>query len=133
MAGIGNYEKGKGFTLRSGKNPDFKQVGAKTPNLQKENVEFDNQSTMVDKETNFGPISVNSNLTRKQKATAEAEMKGIDPKNAYWYKINGKTVSKKQYLAYENNPAGDEPGKQTNNPDVYGRKASNHGRGLKTN
>ena len=53
-------------------------------------------------------------------------------KNKYWYKINGQGVSKEAYIKYENKPGGDESGKQTNNPDVYGRKANNHGRGPKT-
>ena len=53
-------------------------------------------------------------------------------KSQYWYKINGQGVSKEAYIKYENKPGGDESGKQTNNPDVYGRKANNHGRGPKT-
>ena len=85
-----------------------------------------------EKTSGFGPISVNSTLTRKQKATSRAEMSGIDSKSPYWYKVNGKTVSKNQYLNYENKPGGDEPGKQTNHPDVYGRIKNNHGRGPKT-
>ena len=43
-------------------------------------------------------------------------------KDGYWYKINGKKVNKNQYLEYKNKPGSDEKGKQTNNPDVYGRK-----------
>ena len=41
---------------------------------------------------------------------------------SYFYKVNGKTVSRAEYLAYTNKPGGDEKGKQTNDPDVYGRK-----------
>jgi len=52
---------------------------------------------------------------------AEVEFQ-IDKERSYWYKINGKAVTKAQYLAYENKPGGDEKGKQTNHPDVYGRK-----------
>ena len=33
-----------------------------------------------------------------------------------------KTISKKEYLAYENNPGTDDPTKTTNDPDPYGRK-----------
>jgi len=41
----------------------------------------------------------------------------------YYYKINGKSVNKAQYIKYENKPGEMEGGgKQTNNPDVYGRK-----------
>ena len=50
----------------------------------------------------------------------------------YQYKINGKPVTKAQYIKYQNKPGGDEPGKTTNDPDVYGRKATNYGRGPKT-
>ena len=56
----------------------------------------------------------------------------VDGKNTddYYYKIDGKSVSKAYYLQYENKPGLMEGGgKQTNNPDVYGRIANNHGRG----
>jgi len=102
----------------------------------KKNGGRDNQKpkTIVGEKTSgFGPVAKNNNLTPKQNAVSRAEMKGIDSKSPYWYKIDGKTVSKKQYLNYENKPGNMEGGgKQTNHPDVYGRKASNHGRGPKT-
>ena len=41
----------------------------------------------------------------------------------YWYKINGKKATKAQYIKYQNKPGGDEPGKQTNDPDAMGYKA----------
>ena len=54
-------------------------------------------------------------------------------KDKYWYKIDGKKATKEQYLKYENKPGNMEGGgKQTKNPDVYGRITSNHGRGPKT-
>ena len=43
--------------------------------------------------------------------------------DTYWYKINGKSVTKEEYNAYENKPGGDEPGKSTNDPDPSGNKA----------
>jgi len=44
-------------------------------------------------------------------------------KDDYYYKINGKAATKAAYLKYENKPGKMEGGgKQTNNPDVYGRK-----------
>ena len=53
-------------------------------------------------------------------------------KNKYWYKINGKPVSKNEYIKYKNVPGNMEGGgKTTNDPDVYGKKASNFGRGPK--
>jgi len=44
-------------------------------------------------------------------------------KKGYEYKINGKKVSKAEYIKYQNKPGGDEPGKQTNDPDASGNKA----------
>jgi|3_EtaG_2_1085321.scaffolds.fasta_scaffold03735_3 hypothetical protein len=58
--------------------------------------------------------------------------KSEEDKDKYWYKINGKKTTKAEYIKYQNKPGGDEPGKTTNDPDVYGRKASNFGRGPKT-
>jgi hypothetical protein len=66
-----------------------------------------------------------------KKSKRQMEEQKIHP-DEYWYKINGKKVTKAEYIKYENKPGGDEPGKQTNDPDVYGRKANNHGRGPKT-
>ena len=41
----------------------------------------------------------------------------------YYYKIDGKSVNKAEYIKYKNKPGDMEGGgKQTNNPDVYGRK-----------
>jgi hypothetical protein len=54
-------------------------------------------------------------------------------KDKYWYKVDGKPVSKAQYLKYENKPGNMEGGgKTTNHPDVYGKIANNFGRGPKT-
>ena len=86
-----------------------------------------------EKSSGLGPRAKNSGMTRTQAARNKAEMSGLDSKSPYWFKINGKTVNKKQYLNYENKPGNMEGGgKQTNHPDVYGRKANNHGRGPKT-
>ena len=86
-----------------------------------------------EKSSGLGPRAKNSGMTRTQAARNRAEMSGLDSKSPYWFKINGKTVNKKQYLNYENKPGNMEGGgKQTNHPDVYGRKANNHGRGPKT-
>ena len=52
--------------------------------------------------------------------TPEEHEKG-KVKSQYEYKINGKPVTKAEYIKYQNKPGGDEPGKQTNDPDVYGR------------
>jgi hypothetical protein len=84
----------------------------------------------------------------KQRLTKEGEGKDQDKifndkgehvgdrdnqKSPYWYKIDGKKATRAQYIKYKNVPGNMEGGgKQTNDPDVYGRKASNHGRGPKT-
>ena len=44
-------------------------------------------------------------------------------KSQYWYKINGKKTTRAEYIKYQNKPGGDEPGKQTNDPDAMGHKA----------
>jgi hypothetical protein len=57
-----------------------------------------------------------------KKSKRQVEEQKIHP-NEYWYKINGKKVSKAAYNAYENKPGGVEAGKSTNDPDVSGNKA----------
>lgn len=43
--------------------------------------------------------------------------------NEYWYKIDGKNVTRDDYLKYKNKPGKMEGGgKTTSDPDVYGRK-----------
>ena len=42
----------------------------------------------------------------------------------YWYKINNKPATKAEYIKYQNKPGGDEPGKQTNDPNVSLAKKS---------
>ena len=57
------------------------------------------------------------------KATYNTSVKEHAKENPYWYKVNGKRVSKYVYNKYKNKPGGDEPGKQTNEPDASGNKA----------
>ena len=45
-------------------------------------------------------------------------------KEKYWYKINNKPATKAEYMKYQNKPGGDEPGKQTNDPNVSLAKIS---------
>jgi|13_taG_2_1085334.scaffolds.fasta_scaffold87602_2 hypothetical protein len=58
-----------------------------------------------------------------EKATYNTSEEDHAKQDPYWYKVNGKKVSKHVYINYKNKPGGDEPGKQTNNPDAYGYKA----------
>mgnify|MGYP003123670888 CR=1 FL=1 len=55
------------------------------------------------------------------------DKKKISP-GQYWYKINNKAATKAQYMAYKNKPGGDEPGKQTNDPNVSLAKQSGNKR-----
>ena len=56
------------------------------------------------------------------------EKEGDLERGNYTYELvdaNGnviKTISKKEYINYQNEPGGDKPTKTTNNPDPYGRK-----------
>ena len=59
----------------------------------------------------------------KQKATYETSTEEHAKQSPYWYKINGKRVSKYVYNKYKTDPAKDELGKQTNDPDPAGLKA----------
>ena len=87
---------------------------------------------LLKKRKGLGPREIGKDDQSREAAITRSEMSVKKPKNKYWYKINGQGVSKEAYIKYENKPGGDESGKQTNNPDVYGRKANNHGRGPKT-
>jgi hypothetical protein len=68
-----------------------------------------------------------------EKATYNTSAEDHAKQDPYWYKIDGKKVPKYVYIKYKNKPGNMEGGgKTTNNPDVYGKKASNFGRGPKT-
>lgn len=78
---------------------------------------------LLKKREGLGPREIGKDDQSREAAITRSEMSVKRPKDEYWYKINGQGVSKEAYIKYENKPGGDEPGKQTNNPDVYGRKA----------
>lgn len=88
---------------------------------------------LLKKRKGLGPREIQGEDDQSREAHITRKEMGVykDP-SKYWYKINGQNVSKEAYKKYENKPGSDEPGKQTNDPDVYGRKANNHGRGPKT-
>ena len=104
MAGIGKYTKGAKFTLKSGNSPLFKMVGG-SPARNMKTGDY-NQSFE-------SPVKQYENPSDKEKETP----------GKYWYKVNGKNATKEQYIKYQNKPGGDEPGKQTNDPDAMGHKA----------
>ena len=110
------------FKLRSGNKPNFKNIGS-SPAKHGTTDDFlygrngHNPDTMEGKHEDWH--------TRKM----EEEKKEPSPnkqrkiKEEYWYKVDGKKVSKDAYLKYQNIPGKMEGGgKQTNDPDVYGRK-----------
>jgi len=87
---------------------------------------------LLKKRKGLGPREIQGEDDQSYEAAVTRSEMGMTKEQPYWYKINGQRVSKDAYIKYENKPGGDEPGKQTNDPDAYGRKANNHGRGKKT-
>ena len=87
---------------------------------------------LLRKRKGLGPREIKGEDDQSYEAAVTRKEMGMTKKYPYYYKINGQNVSKEAYKKYENKPGGDEPGKQTNDPDVYGRKANNYGRGPKT-
>ncbi len=87
---------------------------------------------LLRKRKGLGPREIKGEDDQSYEAAVTRKEMGMTKEYPYYYKINGQNVSKEAYKKYENKPGGDEPGKQTNDPDVYGRKANNHGRGKKT-
>tara|TARA_R100001463_G_C3514700_1_gene220287 strand:+ start:986 stop:1306 length:321 start_codon:yes stop_codon:yes gene_type:complete len=102
------------FKLKSGNRSPFRQLGSK-----------DITQRLLKKRSGLGP---------REEASAKVKVEqGVKREHPYWYKINGQNVSKSYYIKYEQKPGNMEGGgKQTNDPDVYGRKANNFGRGPKT-
>jgi hypothetical protein len=84
------------------------------------------------KRKGLGPREIQGEDDQSYEAAVTRSEMRMNKEYPYYYKINGQRVSKEAYIKYKNKPGGDEPGKQTNDPDVYGRKANNHGRGKKT-
>ena len=105
MAGIGKYTKGAKFTLKSGNSPMFKTVGSSP--VRQTDTTYADRTKKSKREQDFA-----------ERYTAEKA------KDKYWYKINNKAATKAQYMAYKNKPGGDEPGKQTNDPNVSLAKKS---------
>ena len=87
---------------------------------------------MLRKRKGLGPREIQGEDDQSYEAAVTRTEMGMTKEQPYWYKINGQRVSKDAYIKYENKPGGDEAGKQTNDPDAYGNKANNHGRGKKT-
>jgi len=87
---------------------------------------------MLRKRKGLGPREIQGEDDQSYEAAVTRKEMGMTKDYPYYYKINGQKVSKDAYIKYKNKPGGDESGKQTNDPDVYGKKADNHGRGKKT-
>ena len=87
---------------------------------------------LLRKRKGLGPREIQGEDDQSYEAAVTRKEMGMTKEYPYYYEINGQRVSKDAYIKYKNKPGGDEPGKQTNDPDVYGKKANNHGRGKKT-
>jgi hypothetical protein len=87
---------------------------------------------MLRKRKGLGPREIQGEDDQSYEAAVTRKEMGMTKEYPYYYEINGQRVSKDAYIKYKNKPGGDESGKQTNDPDVYGKKANNHGRGKKT-
>ena len=73
--------------------------------------------------TNKNPFKGNSAHGQGSDFIKEAKADAKRGADKYYYKIDGKAVSKTKYVKYKNKPGNmEDGGKQTNNPDVYGRK-----------
>jgi hypothetical protein len=74
------------------------------------------------KTSGLGPRAMRADDQSQQAHTVRAEQGA----HKYWYKVNGKPVKKEDYIKYQNDPGGDEIGKQTNDPDVYNKGKKRH-------
>ena len=139
-----DLDKGENMPVkRSGFGPSTAFGGVKNPELTKtkkpsskkvfkdgpkNRVHYHNKPNKVSKDPHWQPYQ-----SRGKKSPAKQTDSTNTAENKYWYKIDGKTVTKAQYLKHENKPGNMEGGgKQTNHPDVYGKIANNHGRRPKT-
>ena len=73
------------------------------------------------------PIEQTEGMLLKKKGTIKRSTPPVKGEKL-WYKINGKSATKAEYMAYENKPGGDEKGKQTNDPNVSLAKQSGNKR-----
>jgi len=112
------------FKLRSGNKSSFKSIGSSAV----KQIEL----ALLRKRKYLGPREIKGDDDQSYEAALTRKEMDATKEYPYHYKINGQNVSKEAYVKYENKPGSDEPAKQTNDPDVYGRKANNHGRGKKT-
>ena len=99
-----------GFKLKSGNTSSFKLMGGSEKSPAKAKKLF-GEATTEGKES---PAKQSENPSDRNRETP----------GQYWYKINGKPTTKAEYIKYQNKPGGDEPGKQTNDPNVSLAKIS---------
>ena len=110
-----------------------KENATKKPSLKKKKPPTKQiELALLRKRKGLGPKEIKGEDDQSYEAAVTRKEMGMTKEYPYYYKINGQNVSKDAYIKYKNKPGGDEPGKQTNDPDVYGKKANNHGRGKKT-
>ena len=131
------------FKLKSGSRPAFKNIGStpaknmttgsysqsfESPAKQRSTKggEGQDQDKILDSRGNHVGDYVNGKkvmFNDKPAMDKRLSERKDDQRSPYWYKINGKKATRAQYIKYQNKPGGDEPGKQTNDPDASGNKA----------
>jgi len=131
------------FKLKSGSRPAFKNIGStpaknmttgsysqsfESPAKQRvaKEGEGQDQDKILDSRGNHVGDYVNGKkvmFNDKPAMDKRLSERKDDQRSPYWYKINGKKATRAQYIKYQNKPGGDEPGKQTNDPDASGNKA----------
>ena len=131
-----------GFKLKSGNTTSFKTMGGTEKSPAKHGTTDDflygrnghNPDIMEGKHEDWHTDKIEA---EKKKPSPNKQYENTSDRKRetpgqYWYAINNRPATKAEYIKYQNKPGGDEPGKQTNHPDVYGRIKNNHGRGPKT-
>ena len=109
------------FRLKSGNTSSFKLMGGTEKSPAKAKKLFGEATTEGKESPAKQTATTWADGTKKSKRQIEEQK--IHP-DEYWYKINNKPATKAQYIAYQNKPGGDEPGKQTNDPNVSLAKQS---------
>ena len=130
-----------GFKLKSGNTTSFKTMGGTEKSPAKHGTTDDflygrnghNPDIMEGKHEDWhtDKIEAEKKKPSPNKQYENPSDRKRETPGQYWYAINNRPATKAEYIKYQNKPGGDEPGKQTNHPDVYGRN-NNNGRGPKT-
>ena len=120
-----------GFKLKSGNTTSFKTMGGTEKSPAKHGTTDDflygrnghNPDIMEGKHEDWhtDKIEAEKKKPSPNKQYENPSDRKRETPGQYWYAINNRPATKAEYIKYQNKPGGDEPGKQTNDPDVYGR------------